>query len=205
MAPARPTKDRPKRSGRAPQRQRTGRFISPNRTITGAYQGHGRSENRERTAAATTAYQALAFFGLRRDRTRSHYDKYVRVMSGRRPCQGFRRGFANVSGAVMSSACCAARIAPLALMIRPHGSSPQSPYRARSGADTCTGFQAFTVGSHHLVVALDADRLGGENFSLPSPFAAVRPRPAGRRNGRPSSSARRRCAPPCWRAPPRSV
>ncbi len=34
-------------------------------------------------------------------------------------------------------------MAPLALMIGPHGPSPPSPYRARTGADTCTGFQAY--------------------------------------------------------------
>src|ERR1700733_12702205 len=35
--------------------------------------------------------------------------------------------------------------------------------RARIGADRYSGFQAFSVGSHHFVGALDADRLGGEN------------------------------------------
>src|SRR5271167_3867971 len=35
--------------------------------------------------------------------------------------------------------------------------------RARTGADRYSGFQAFSVGSHHFVGALDADRLGGEN------------------------------------------
>src|SRR5271157_6479907 len=36
-------------------------------------------------------------------------------------------------------------MAPLALMIGPHGSSPPSPYRARTGADTCTGFRAYPM------------------------------------------------------------
>ena len=135
--------------------------------------------------------------------------KSIRVKTGvscldGAPCQGSCRGFANVSGAVMSSACCAARMAPLALMIRPHGSSPQSPYRARTGADTCTGFKSLVRGSHHLVVALDADRQVSENSPCRA-LAVVRPRPDGRRTGRPSSSARRRCARPCWRAPPRSA
>src|SRR5271165_3338711 len=58
---------------------------------------------------------------------------------------------------------------PLALMIRPRGSSPPSFARARTGADRYSGFQAFSVGSHHFVSALDADRLGGEN-SLSNSF-----------------------------------
>src|SRR5208337_3175049 len=41
--------------------------------------------------------------------------------------------------------------------------------RARTGADRYSGFQAFSVGSHHFVSALDADRLGGEN-SLSNSF-----------------------------------
>src|SRR5208283_1731851 len=40
-------------------------------------------------------------------------------------------------------------------MIRPLGSLPQSPYRARFGADSTTGFRALSVGSHHLLVTLD--------------------------------------------------
>ena len=75
--------------------------------------------------------------------------------------------------------------------------------RARTGADRYSGFRAVAVGSHHFVDALDADRLGGENsYRIASSF---RRRPAGRRIGRPGSSARRRCARPCWRAPPRSA
>jgi hypothetical protein len=35
--------------------------------------------------------------------------------------------------------------------------------RARIGAGRYSGFQAFSVGSHHFVGALDVDRLGGEN------------------------------------------
>src|ERR1700733_12902228 len=35
--------------------------------------------------------------------------------------------------------------------------------RARIGAGRYSGFQAFSVGSHHFVGALDIDRLGGEN------------------------------------------
>src|SRR5271166_874652 len=41
------------------------------------------------------------------------------------------------------------------------------------------------------------------NLLLEEPL--VRPRPDGRRIDRPSSSARKRCARPCWRAPPRSA
>src|SRR5580693_8152759 len=47
---------------------------------------------------------------------------------------------------------------PLALMIRPRGSSPPSFARARTGAGRYSGFQAFSVGSNHFVGALDADR-----------------------------------------------
>ena len=98
----------------------------------------------------------------------------------------------------------AGRMAPLALMIGPHGSSPRSPYRARTGADTCTGFQAFpwvhiTSSAPSILIALRRKLL------LAEPFAAVRPRSAGRRIGRRGSSARRRCARPCWRPPPRSA
>jgi hypothetical protein len=44
---------------------------------------------------------------------------------------------------------------PLALMIRPLGSLPQSPYRTRLGADSASGFRALSVGSHHPLVTLD--------------------------------------------------
>src|SRR5208282_6501594 len=44
---------------------------------------------------------------------------------------------------------------PLALMLRPLGSLPQSPYRVRSDADSLSGFRALSVGSHHPVVTLD--------------------------------------------------
>ena len=94
-------------------------------------------------------------------------------------------------------------IAPLALMIRPPGSSPPSFPRARSGADRSSGFQAFALGSHHFVGALDFPPRLAARIPLAEPVAVVRPQLAGRRIGRPSSSARRRCAPPCWRARPR--
>ena len=48
-------------------------------------------------------------------------------------------------------------------MIRPHGSSPPSFARARTGAGRYSGFQAFSVGSHHFVGTLDLIALGGEN------------------------------------------
>jgi hypothetical protein len=77
-------------------------------------------------------------------------------------------------------------------------------YRARAGADTLTGFQALSVGSHHLVGALDLSLAFWREFLLPSPSRSSG-RDRGRRIGRLSSSARRRCARPCWRAPPRSA
>src|SRR6202167_2302501 len=43
----------------------------------------------------------------------------------------------------------------------------------------CSGFQAFSVGSHHFVGALDADRLGGENsYRIASFVQAVTGRPS---------------------------
>src|SRR5271165_771021 len=65
-------------------------------------------------------------------------------------------------------------MAPLALMIGPHGSSPPSPYRARTGADTCTGFRAYpmvhiTSSAPSMLIALR------RKSSLPSPS-----RPSGR-------------------------
>ena len=96
-------------------------------------------------------------------------------------------------------------MAPLALMIRPPGSSPPSFQRARSGAGVLSGFQAFAVGSHHFVGALDFQPRLAARIPLAEPVAVVRPQLAGRRIGRPSSSARRRCARPCWRARPRSA
>ena len=128
------------------------------------------------------------------------------AMSGRRPVvKGRFEGTVNVSGAVMSSAFDADEMAPLALMIRPPGSSPPSFQRARSGAGVLSGFQAFAVGSHHFVGALDFQPRLAARIPLAEPVAVVRPQLAGRRIGRPSSSARRRCARPCWRARPRSA
>src|SRR6516225_11551593 len=79
-------------------------------------------------------------------------------------------------------------MAPLALMIRPPGSSPPSFPRARSGADRSSGFQAFAVGSHHLVGALDFQCRLAATISLAEPVAIVRPQLAGRRIGRPSTT-----------------
>src|SRR5271157_3170616 len=94
-------------------------------------------------------------------------------------------------------------MAPLALMIGPHGSSPPSPYRAPNRRGHLHGLPSLSNGSHHFVSALDADRPSAK-ILLAEPFAAVRPRSAGRRIGRRGSSARRQCARPCWRPPPRS-
>src|SRR5271166_5978922 len=47
-----------------------------------------------------------------------------------------------------------------------------APHVARTDADRYSGFEAFTVGSHHFVGALDADRLGGENSPWPIDVAA---------------------------------
>ena len=63
-------------------------------------------------------------------------------------------------------------------MIRPLGSLPQSPYRARFGADTTAGFRALSVGSHHPVVTLDCVSPRGE---APLSTALFRRRSAARR------------------------
>jgi hypothetical protein len=90
---------------------------------------------------------------------RAAVPRKIPVMSGRRPVvKGRFEVVVNVSGAVMSTAFDAEGMHPLALMIRPRGSSPPSFARARTGADRYSGFQAFSVGSHHFVGALDADR-----------------------------------------------
>src|SRR3984957_5631575 len=49
--------------------------------------------------------------------------------------------------------------------------------RARIGAGRYSGFQAFSVGSHHFVGALDVDRLGGENSLSNSVVRSGRDRP----------------------------
>ena len=51
------------------------------------------------------------------------------------PCQGSLCGYANISGAVMSTACLCERDRPLALMVDPPGSLPQSSQRVRIDAD----------------------------------------------------------------------
>ena len=89
-----------------------------------------------------------------------------------------------------------------ALMVRPLGSSPQSPYRARFSADATAGFRALSVGSHHPVGALDCVSPRGET---PLSIALFRRRSAARRIGRRASGSRRRCARPCWPAPPPSA
>src|ERR1700723_4545039 len=45
----------------------------------------------------------------------------------------------------MSSACLRGIGGPLALMIRPRSSLPQSPYRVRYDADSATGFRAYPL------------------------------------------------------------
>ena len=70
-------------------------------------------------------------------------------------------------------------------MIRPLGSLPQSPYRARFGADTAAGFRALSVGSHHPVVTLDCVSPRGET---PLSTALFRRRPAARRIRRRASA-----------------
>src|ERR1700683_3969098 len=45
----------------------------------------------------------------------------------------------------MSSACLRGIGGPLALMIRPRSSLPQSPYRVRFDADTASGFRAYPL------------------------------------------------------------
>src|ERR1700719_5136664 len=94
------------------------------------------------------------------------------VMSGRRPVvKGCFEAVVNVSSAVMSTACRCGRD----VSAGPDDSSAwlfaSSFARAHIGADRYSGFQAFSVGSHHFVGALDADRLGGENsYRIASPF-----------------------------------
>jgi hypothetical protein len=69
----------------------------------------------------------------------------------------------------MSTACFAGRIAPLALMFRPLQIFALSPTRADTRADFSSGFRALSVGSHHLVVTLDPNRLWAKSSS-DSPF-----------------------------------
>src|ERR1700722_1126473 len=81
------------------------------------------------------------------------------VMSGRRPVvKGCFEAVVNVSSAVMSTACRCGRD----VSAGPDDSSAwlfaSSFARAPIGADRYSGFQAFSVGSHHFVGALDADR-----------------------------------------------
>ena len=83
----------------------------------------------------------------------------------------------NVSSAVMSTACRCGRD----VSAGPDDSSAwlfaSSFARARTGADRYSGFQAFSVGSHHFVGALDADHLGGENSLSNSLVRSGRDRP----------------------------
>jgi len=65
----------------------------------------------------------------------------------------------------------------------PRGSSPQSPHRDSAGADTLTGFQALSFGSHHFVGALDFQPRPAARIPLAERFAVVRPRSADRRIG----------------------
>jgi hypothetical protein len=65
-------------------------------------------------------------------------------------------------------------MAPLALMIRPPDSSPPSFQRARSGAGVLSGFQAFAVGSHHFVGALDFQPRLAATIRLAEPVAVIR-------------------------------
>ena len=115
------------------------------------------------------------------------------VMSGRRPVvKGCFEAVVNVSSAVMSTACvvkgCFEAVVNVSSAVMstacrcgrdvsagPDDSSAwlfaSSFARARIGADRYSGFQAFSVGSHHFVGALDADRtLGGENSLSNSSF-----------------------------------
>src|SRR5271165_3366037 len=66
-------------------------------------------------------------------------------------------------------------MAPLALMIGPHGSSPPSPYRAPNRRGHLHGLPSLSDGSHHFVGALDSVRRVRRELSLPSPS-----RPSGR-------------------------
>src|SRR5208337_1027206 len=81
--------------------------------------------------------------------------KTATVLSGRRP-------LSRVSLKLLRTSRVRSCLRPAGPDEDPPGSSPQSPYRARSGADSATGFQALSVGSHHFAVALDADRLAAK-------------------------------------------
>ena len=64
-------------------------------------------------------------------------------------------------------------MSPLALMICPRGSSLPSFARARIGAGRYSGFQAFSVGSHHFVGALDVGIASAGENSLSNSLAFV--------------------------------
>src|ERR1700733_5382908 len=90
---------------------------------------------------------------------------------------------------------------PLALMIGPLGSLPQSPYRTRLGADSASGFRALSVGSHHPLVTLDCvspESRDTRRGMLSTTSAFFKRRSAVRCIRRRASSTRRRCARPCW-------
>src|SRR6202020_981079 len=95
-------------------------------------------------------------------------------------------------------------MSPLALMIRPHGSSPHHSLALILALTAILASKPFPLA--HIISSAPSMliALGGEN-SLSNSLVWFRPRPADRRTGRPSSSARRRCARPCWRAPPGQI
>ncbi len=80
--------------------------------------------------------------------------------------QGSLFGSANISGAVMSTACSCGIDCPLALMVDPPGSCPNHR-SAFALTPTPNGLSSHSVRSHHPVVALDCVSPCGDN-----PFSA---------------------------------
>ena len=80
--------------------------------------------------------------------------------------QGFGWGFANASGAVMSSAWLV-RVTnvPLALMLVRMALRPISKTRSLGPPALFLGLPSRSVGSHRFAVALDADRLAAKTRS----------------------------------------
>ena len=126
----------------------------------------------------------------------------IHVLSGRRPLSRVSSRFCEHLGCGHVFGLFARVLDPLALMVRPRGSLPQSPYRVRYDADTLSGFRAYP--SVHITPWSPSipDRLAAKFLSR-QPF--FRPRQVARRIRRRASSARRRCARLCWRTRPRSA
>jgi hypothetical protein len=117
--------------------------------------------------------------------------------------QGFGWGFANASGAVMSSAWLV-RVTnvPLALMLVRMALRPISKTRSLGRLPFSSGFRAVPL--VHIASPSPSMRIALRRKLVPAELW-FRPRPDGRRNCPLWSRAHRRSAPACWRAPPRSA